>query len=225
MSFVQSKNILYHSQFGFRRKHSTEHAILNIVNKIQENMDNERFTCGIFIDLQKAFDTVDHSILLHKLYYYGFRGIIQDWFSSYLINRVQSTQVGTNISNKEINLCGVPQGSVLGPLLFLIYVNDIYQSSNKFSFHLFADDTNLIYSDKNPKTLESVVNEELLKVYDWLNANKLTLNIKKSNFVIFHLPQKKLNYQINIKIFDKKDNKYISLERKEYVKYLGISLD
>ena len=90
---------------------------------------------------------------------------------------------------------------------------------------MFADDTNLIYSDKNPKTLESVVNEELLKVYDWLNANKLTLNIKKSNFVIFHLPQKKLNYQINIKIFEKKDNKYISLERKEYVKYLGILLD
>ena len=118
-------------------------------------MYNKRLTCGIFIDLQKAFDTVDHSILLHKLHYYGFRGIIQDRFSSYLINRFQTKHVlGTNISNKEINLCGVPQGSILGPLLFLIHINDICQSPNKFSFHLFADDTNLIYSDKAPKHLK-----------------------------------------------------------------------
>jgi hypothetical protein len=92
-----------------------------------------------------------------------------------------------------------------------IYVNDIYQSSDKFSFHLFADDTNLIYSDKKTQTLESVVNEELFKVYDWLNANKLTLNIKKSNFIIFHLPQQKLRYQINIKILkEQRRFRYIS---------------
>jgi hypothetical protein len=158
MSFIQDKNILYHSQYGFRRQHSTQHAILDIVNRIQENIDNKKFTCGIFIDLQKAFDTVDHTILLRKLQCYGFRGIIYDWFSSYLTNRIQTTEIDNNISNKERTICGVPQGSVLGPLLFLIYINDIHYSSDKLSFHLFADDSNLLYSNKNPKTLESIVN-------------------------------------------------------------------
>ena len=90
---------------------------------------------------------------------------------------------------------------------------------------MFADDSNLLYSNKNPKTLESIVNTELEKVYRWLNANKLTMNTKKSNFIIFHPHQRNLNYQVNIRIFDWKDKKYISLERKEYIKYLGVLLD
>ena len=138
--------------------------MIDIVNQIQSNFDKGLFSCGIFIDLKKAFDTVDHTILLHKLRHYGIRGIVNDWFCSYLSDRVQSTQIGPNISKKTGVLCSVPQGSVLGPLLFLIYVNDIYMSSNKMSFYLFADDTNLLYADKNLITIENIVKLELMNV-------------------------------------------------------------
>ena len=184
--------------FGFTVREtfgrSTDHAILDIVNKIESYMDKGVFSCDVFIDLQKAFDTVDHAILLQKLFHYGVRGIVNDWFSSYLINRVQTTQIGSHVSEKQNTLCGVPQGSVLGPLLFLIYVNDIYNASNKLEFFLFADDTNLLYANKNLKSLETVMNNELLKVVDWLTANKLSLNVKKTNYIIFHPYQKRLRW-------------------------------
>ena len=189
------------------------------------DIDKRLYSCGIFIDLKKAFDTVDHSILLQKLHHYGFRGLINDWFSSYLSNRTQSTQIGSVVSSKERIVCGVPQGSVLGLLLFLIYVNDMYRSSQKLDFYLFADDTNLLYAEKDLKKLEIVVNEELLKLSEWLNSNKLSLNPTKSNFVVFHSYQRKLNYEININIFDNNSGKLVSLERKTYVKYLGVLLD
>ena len=149
-------------------------------------MDEKMFSCGIFIDLKKAFDTVDHSILLRKLQHYGIRGSIENWFQSYLTDTTQTIQVGLCISTKENILCGVPQGSVLGPLLFLICINDIQNSSKRFQFYLFADDTNLLYAGRNLKSLETVVNRELLGVGDWLTANKLSLNFKKTNSVIFH---------------------------------------
>ena len=169
----------------------------------------------MFIDLQKAFDTVNHSILLRKLNHYGVRGIINDWFASYLVGRQQATQIGPkNISKKEVVLSGLPQGSVLGPLLFLIYINDISNSSDKLKFYLFADDTNLLYADKNLKSLESTVNAEISRVYNWLIANKLSLNIRKSNFVIFRPRQKKLNHKVNLKVFNHHDNSFISLEYK-----------
>ena len=112
-SFLEDCNIFYHSQYGFRERRSTEHALIDIVNQIQSNFDKGIYTCGIFIDLKKAFDTVDHSILLQKLYHYGIRGIVNDWFRFYLSDRIQSTQIGPNISNKQRMTCGVPQGSVL----------------------------------------------------------------------------------------------------------------
>ena len=188
-------------------------------------MAKKLFSCGVFIDLKKAFDTVHHEILLQKLCYYGFRGIINDWFSSYLNGRTQTTQIGNHISKKVTTTCGVPQGSVLGPLLFLLYINDIENCSKKFKFYLFADDTNLLYSEKDLNSLEEIVNEELCHLYDWLSSNKLSLNLKKSNFVIFHPYQKKLVYQPIIKMYNNELNGYTELNCEDYIKYLGVLMD
>ena len=225
IEFIEKNDLLYTSHYGFRKEHSTQHAILDIVNTIQTNMSQGLFSCGIFIDVKKAFDTVDHDILLSKLHHYGFRGIINEWFASYLINRMPTTQIGQHVSNKDIVTFGVPQGSVLGPLLFLLYVNDMYQCSNKFKFYLFADDTNILYAAKNLKTSEVTVNAELRNFCDWLKSNKLSLNTKKSNLVLFHPYQKRASYHPNISIFDNEKNRFANLESKDYIKYLGVLID
>ena len=156
------------------------------------------------------------SVLLSKLHHYGIRGVLNDWFSSYLSGRVQTTEVKMTVSSKVTTPCGIAQGSVLGPLLFLIYINDIPNSSSKLSYCLFADDSNMLFADNNLRSLEATVNNELKNECDWLTANKLTLNTKKSYFVIFRPRQKKLEYDTNT---------LTSLECKEYVKYLGILID
>ena len=188
-------------------------------------MDRGEFSCGVFIDLKKAFDTVNHNILLEKLHFYGFRGIINDWFASYLKERTQITIVGNKSSHKSTIDCGVPQGSVLGPLLFLLYINDIGCSSKKLHFYLFADDTNILYSNKNLKSLESVMNTELCNVHQWLLSNKLSLNYKKSNFTIFRPYQKKLSFSPNISIYDNEHHQPSPLESKDFVKHLGVFID
>ena len=188
-------------------------------------MNQGLFSCGVFVDRKKAFDTVDHNILLDKLNHCGFRGIINDWFSSYLNNRMQSTQIGPYISNKANVSYGIPQESVLGPLLFLLYVNDIHPCSNKLKFYLFADDTNILYADKNLKSLENIVNIELQNLHEWLTSNKLTLNTTKTNFVIFHPYHKKVTYQPSLYMFDNEKNEHVTLESKNYIKYLGVLID
>ena len=225
MAYLEVNGILCDSQYGFREKHSTEYALIDIVNQIQSHFHEGMLSCGVCIDLKKAFDTIDHYILLQKLYHYGIRGIINDWFHSYLTERVQSTLIGSKVSTKLLTACGVPQGSVLRLLLFLLYVNDLCRSSDKLSFYLFADDTNLLYADRDINSLERVVNAELSKVQEWLIANRLTLNAKKSNFVIFHPYQKKLDRDVILKIFDIKTNDFVPLDQKTYIKYLGILID
>ena len=224
-AFLDANHLFNNSQYGFRSGFSTTHAIQDMLSTIQTNMDKNRFSCAIFIDFKKAFDTVNHSILLKKLERYGIRGIVNDWFDSYLSGRSQTIEIDSYISSKESLSCGVPQGSVLGPLLFLLYINDITKASDIFNFFLFADDTNLLYANKDLDLLESTVNAELIKVCDWITANKLTLNIKKSNFVIFRPRQKKLSSNITIQIPDISSRKIINLDRKETVKFLGLLID
>ena len=191
INFIDKYNTLFNKQFGFRSGHSTDHAILCILDKIQSAVESGLFSCGIFLDLSKAFDTVNHSILLDKLEYYGICGVAKEWFSSYLRNRKQFVSINNTCSSYLDITCGVPQGSVLGPLLFLIYINDFQRCSSKLDFHLFADDSNLFYASKSLSGSESIINAELVHVKTWLLANKLSLNITKSNFVIFHPHQKK----------------------------------
>ena len=136
MNYIEKHNLIYSSQYGFRKGHSTQHAILDIVHAIQTNMNQGLYSCGVFIDLKKAFDTVDHNIVLDKLHFYG---LINQWFSLYLNDRTQTTQIADHISNKASISFGIPQGSVLGPLLFLLYVNDIHQCFTKLKFYLFAE--------------------------------------------------------------------------------------
>ena len=148
-NFLDIHNCIYNLQFGFREKHSTNHALFSITEKIREALDNNNFACGIFIDLQKAFDTVDHNILLQKLNHYGIRGVANDWFNSYLSNRSQFVSIyGFKSKTKNISI-GVPQGSLLGPLLFLIYINDLNVAINYAIVHHFADGTNLLITGKS----------------------------------------------------------------------------
>ena len=175
-------------------------------------MDNGKFSCGVFINLKKSFDTVNHDILLAKLENYGIRGVINSWFRSYLTDRKQTMEGNNVVSEAETTLCSMPQGSVLGPLLFLLYINDIYKSPSLFTFYLFADDTSIILANNNLKGLKTLVNRELGNVNEWLKANKLSLNIKKSNFVIFRPRQKNMPFIPRIIILDSRTNTYSNLE-------------
>ena len=217
--FLDENNIFYDLQFGFRKKHSTNHALLSIVEKIRNNMDNGIFSCGVFVDLEKAFDTVKHSILLRKLCHYGIRGKGNDWITSYLSNRTQSVSVNGETSEVSNVTCGVPQGSILGPLLFIIYINDMHCALLNCSVYHFADDTNLVFSHKDPKKITKEVNNELAILYDWLCANRLSLNVGKTEFTIFRPPSGSLANRITLTLAGTKI--FESLK----VKYLGIILD
>ena len=175
--------------------------------------------CGIFIDLQKAFDTVNHSILLQKLSHYGIRGTSLLWFQSYLTDRQQYVSVNNHSSQLGSITCGVPQGSILGPLLFLIYINDLPNVSKVLSFFLYADDTHIYYESVNITKLRNKSVKELVKVKSWLGINRLALNIEKTNFVVFHSSRKKLLDDIQIR-FGKKP-----MARARYVKFLGVLMD
>ena len=217
--FLDLNSIIVPNQFGFRAGFSTTHSLISITETIKKTIDDKKYGCGIFIDLKKAFDTVNHNILLQKLEHYGIRNNALAWFESYLKGRKQ--YVHLNGANSMINdiVCGVPQGSVLGPLLFLLYINDLPNISKKLKFYLFADDTNIYYESDNLKSLERTINKELEKLHDWLCLNRLSLNISKTNFVIFHAINKPKTYSMTLLI-----NKH-AINETNSVKYLGILID
>ena len=218
-NFLKTNDIIFKHQFGFQSGMSTDLAILDIHSKIVEAFENKKFACCVFLDFAKAFDTVNHKILLKKLEYYGVRGIVLKWFDSYLCNRPQCVNINGTFSDFLNILCGVPQGSVLGPILFLIYINDIQFCSNILDFHLFADDTSLFFSQKDEDIIESTVNNELIKIEHWLQANKLTLNASKSNYIFFKPAQRNVKKIISLKINN------TTIEAKPFTKYLGVILD
>ena len=185
-SFFDRFNLFSNSQFGFRRGHSTSHANCLLVDKVAAAFEKKLCTLGIFLDLSKAFDTINHEILLHKLDHYGVRGTALNWFMSYLTGRTQQVCYnGVASSNiNEINL-SVPKGSILGPLLLIIYVND-FPNRLKYGTSLsFADDTSIFISGKTARTLFDKGNDELCNIDNWLVANKLFLNANKTKCVYF----------------------------------------
>ena len=157
---------------------------MEMQDKISNAIDEGEYAVGIFLDLSKAFDTLDHYTLIAKLEYYGIRGLALEWFKSYLCSRKQYVFLNGQSSTMRPVVCGVPQGSILGPLLFLLYINDIATCSDILNFILFAGDTNLFYSNKDLSKLILIVNWELFKLSDWFGANKLSLNAIKSNFIM-----------------------------------------
>ena len=216
-NYVVKCNILTAKQFGFQPSHSCYMALLELYDRLSEAIDNKEFAIGLFIDLQKAFDTLDHGILLRKLSFYGIRGTPLLWFCSYLKNRKQYVCIDNVSSSLKVISCGVPQGSILGPLLFLLFINDLVNCSNVLNFLLFADDTNMMYSNKSLKTLVSTMNIELCNLSNWFLSNKLSLNLKKTHYILFG--GRHVKEEVNIFI-----NK-IKIEQVTVTKFLGVYVD
>ncbi|XP_077994315.1 uncharacterized protein LOC144448040 [Glandiceps talaboti] len=219
INYLETKHILLDTQFGFRKKYNTKLALADLVSDISEQLDNGFITFGIFIDLKKAFDTINHDILIHKLEHYGIRGIPLHWFKNYLTNRQQYVTIDNVSSPYKHIQCGVPQGSILGPILFLIYINDIANSTNSFQFRLFADDTNLFKSIEGNEINLTHINVDFQKVCDWCGANKLTVNVEKTTYMVIKTPRKPVNIEGSFGIDGNELNNVSSTT------YLGVSLD
>ena len=195
LQYLDKNNILYKMQYGFRKNNSTELAVTQIVDDIIDVIEDSSIQCSLFLDLAKAFNTVNHDILIYKLEKYGIRGPPLLLLSSFLYNRYQSTTVNNVHSSLKVVNCGVPQGSSLGPLLFLLYINDLPLCTN-LKVTLFADDACLSFSHHNAVVLEQIVNAELVKVSHWLISNKLFINYSKSNYLIFTKKQIKNKFNV-----------------------------
>ena len=247
LKYLNKYDLIYSHQFGFRTKHSPNLALIYLMDKISTAMDEGKYVIGLFLDFKKAFDTVNHEILLQKLSYYGIKDISLKWFESYLDNRSQYVDYnGTKSKNMKIS-CGVPQGSILGPLLFLVYINDLPQVSKKLFALMFADDSNMFISGTNLTELINTVNEEMINVVEWLRVNKLSLNLKKTHFIIFSKGRPSIKINTSTRTNENTNNNNnettkilfkpplpadtkliidnVNVERKTCTKFLGVMLD
>lgn len=218
LSFLDANGIIHNKQFGFKSNCSTSDAILEFLHHVYNTLTEQKIFITIFLDFAKAFDTVNHEILLKKLEHLGVRGVANSWFRSYLTDRKQCVVIGDTPSSLCDITCGVPQGSVLGPLLFLIYINDMINCSSRLDLIHFADDTTLYISGVSINDLTSIINEELEIINQWLIANRLSLNIDKTVYMIFTF--KKIDLRaVNIQISNKQ------ITPVESAKFLGVEID
>ena len=219
--FLKNKKILYSSQYGFRPGHSTINATTEFLWNTLQSIENNHKTLSVFLDLSKAFDTIDHSILLQKLEHYGIRGLALDWFRSYISDRKQFVSYNNKDSDIMNMNCGVPQGSVLGPLLFIIYTNDVPHCLAHNKAIIFADDTTLFSSGNCVQELFNNMKTDLLELIDWFRANKLSLNLSKTNYVLFRksTDNTKIENDLSLKIGDE------TITRASTVKFLGLHID
>ena len=216
-SFIEKHQLLSSHQYGFRTNRSTMMAATELVEAISTNTENGEYTVGVFIDLKKAFDTINHEILLNKMERYGIRGVAQAWLKSYLKDRQQFVHMNNIDSNLQKISHGVPQGSVLGPKLFIMYINDLCNVMTQLKCVLFADDTSLYASGTDLGQLLQVVERELQILKDWFDVNKLSLNLTKTKYLIF--TNKKINSPVKLSI------NMIEIERVYEYKFLGLTID
>lgn len=216
VSFLEYNNILSNSQFGFRKGKGINNAVISFIESILNAKNNKEQTVGLFLDLSKAFDMVNHEILIWKLQQFGIRGLAGNWFISYLSNREQVVQIGS-VKSKSVPMPhGVPQGSILGPILFLLYINDLPLNITEGKTVLFADDTNIILSDNKEENLQMKINATSTKLDKWLANNKLKLNVNKTVYVSFNqYPTDQIHIVLNNTI----------IKEVECSKFLGIWID
>ena len=220
--YLQTNNLFSEHQFGFRELHSTATALLDCTNDWYINMDRKLFNLIVFIDLKKAFDTVNHQILLDKLSLHGIKGNAYSLLKSYLTDRTQKCEVNGSISSERNIKCGVPQGSILGPLFFLLYINDLPSCLDQTKPRLFADDTNITAAGNSLNEVEDAVNSDLERLRKWLITNKLSLNVAKTKFMLIGtkpILNKISDKQPIINIEDKQ------IEQVSESKILGVILD
>jgi hypothetical protein len=192
INHLLSNDLLYNHQYGFLPSRSTEQNLIQVVDYISKALNENMYCIGVFLDLRKAFDVCSHEILLKKLKKMGILGTSHNWFTSYLEGRSQCVDIGGNMSSFIELAISVIQGSTLGPLLFLCYINDLWSASTLLSV-LFADDTACLARGQNLKDLSNYVNEELRKIANWFRANKMALNVSKTKFIVFRTHNKPVN--------------------------------
>lgn len=217
VEYLDNQNIICKHQFGFRSRCDTADAVLEFSDACYNALDTNEFLIAVFIDLSKAFDTVDHLILISKLEHIGIRGEALSWLTSYLDRRKQLVSCNGVVSGVVDTLFGVPQGSILGPLLFIIYINDMYRSTDVLRLVHYADDTTLFFSSSCLSQLQGIVNEELRRIYMWLCVNKLSLNARKTTYMMFS--NRRIVDDFEIKIMD------VAVDRVSVSKFLGVLVD
>ena len=214
--FFSRNDTIYKHQYGFRKQHSCEHALLEAQYTLTKALDNKQISALLLIDFSKAFDMVDHTTLIHKLEHYGIRGHALDWLKSYLEKRQQYVNVNGHNSRTRNLSCGVPQGSILGPLLFVIFINALPYIDNLAKFILYADDANIIFTGKSIEVIEMNIRNFISELEGWVALNGLKLNISKTKYMLF---SNRTTRDINIEI------SATLIERKHTERFLGVIID
>ena len=221
IDFLQSNEELTQNQFPFHKLHSTITSLIGFSDLWYSNINNKKANFALSLDLKKAFDTVDHEVLISKLAKYGITGIENNWFKSYLTNRSQYCSIDCQVSDIMEKECGIPQGSCFGPLLFIIYFNNFEHCLEHPRANMYADDTEITISSNSQAELIETAQAELLNIAEWMRSNKLSLNPTKAEYMIIDHPRRRKNRKLLLQVFINREK----IKQVDKTKYLGIIVD